>query len=84
MDAYGSESPRGDSPTIVKDEFGAGEHDVADDTTIFLHHQVKFRDEVGISPKSVEDKMLGASWTIYVPESFTGEVFNLAIIAGLL
>ena len=41
---------------------------MADDFIIFFHHEIKFRDKVGVVPVLVEHIMLGASGTIDVPE----------------
>ena len=84
MDADGPERPRRDTPAVILDELSTGEHDVAHDAPVLLHHQVEFGDKVGIISKLVEDEVLGASRAINVPESLAGEVFHLAVIMGLL
>ena len=51
-----------------------------DDPAVLLHHEIKLRDEVRITPELIQHIMLRASGAIHVPEGFASEVFNSAII----
>ena len=53
---------------------------MADDPATFLHHEIKFRDEVRVAPILVQHIMLRAPGTINVPEGFTGKVFDGTVI----
>jgi hypothetical protein len=68
---------------VVKDKFCPREHDVAYNPAILFHHQVLFGDKVGIAAVLVEHVMLGATRTIDIPKSLTGEVLHLTVILGL-
>jgi hypothetical protein len=50
---------------------------------VFLHHKVKFRDEVGVGSVLVEHIMLQASRAIDIPKRLAREVLYLSIIFGL-
>ena len=50
---------------------------------VFLHHKVKFRDEVGVGSVLVEHIMLQTSRAIDVPKRLAREVLYFSIIFGL-
>ena len=82
-DADGAEGPRRKSRSVVKDDFCFRKHHMADDLAILFHHEIQFRNKVGVISISVEHIMLGASGTIDVPERLACEVFHLAIVLWL-
>jgi hypothetical protein len=53
------------------------------DFIILYHHQVKPRDEIGISSILIEHVMLCASWAINIPECLSRKVLYLTIVFGL-
>ena len=50
---------------------------------VLFHHEVKLGDEVGITAVLVQYIMLGAAWTINIPEGFSREILHLTVILGL-
>ena len=80
MDADGAESPGGLARTIWQHQFRLGEHHMAYQPAILLHHEVKLRNEVRIAPVTVEHIMLGTSRAIYIPKSLAGENLHLTVI----
>ena len=80
MNADGTESPRREHRSIVKRNLCFGKHHMADNYSIFLHHKVEFRDEIGVCSILIEHVMLCASRTIDIPECLSRKVFHLTII----
>ena len=68
---------------VVKDEFCPREHDVAYNPAAFFHDEIELGDKIGIAAVLVQHIMLGATWTINVPEGLTGEILHLTEILGL-
>ena len=80
MDTDGAESPGGFPDSIGKDQLRLGEHHVADNTTIQLHHEVQLVDEVRVAPELMQYIMLRAAGAVYIPESLAGKFFHSAVI----
>ena len=58
-----------------------GVHHAADDPSIQLDHQIRFRHEILMRPEDVRQIVLVASRDVHVPERLADEVFNGAALA---
>ena len=80
MDADGAEGPGGFPSAVRQDQFGLGKHHMADQAPVLFHHEIQFRDEVGVAAIAVQYIMLRASGAIDIPEGLPGEFFHGAVV----
>ena len=80
MDADRTEGPGGFARTVRKHQFGLGEHHMADDLPVFLHHEIQFRDKVRVIAILIQHIMLRASGAIDIPKSLPREILHFAVI----
>ena len=82
--ADGAEGPGGLLRALIQDQFGLGEHHMADKTALLLHHEVQFRDEIRIAPVLIQHEVLRAAGAVNIPEGLPREVFHRAVFFGFL
>ena len=80
MDADGPKSPGLNLLALIRQQPGFGIHHMPDDFTVFFHHEVKFRNKIGMIAVAVQYKMFGAAGTIDIPKGFTGQVLHLSVV----
>ena len=68
VDADRTEGPGRFAGAVRQLQAGFREHDMADEPAVFFHNEVQFGDEVRIAAVLVQDKVLRAAGTVYVPE----------------
>jgi hypothetical protein len=57
--------------TVRQYKFGLGEHNVTDNLSIFLHHEIQFWNESWVVAILVQNVMLLTSGAIYIPKGLS-------------
>ena len=66
---------------IGQNQFGLRKHHMTDNTVSLFHHKIQIRNKIWIITVTMQNIVLCATGTIYVPKSFTSEFFHHTIIS---